>query len=217
MLKQEAMTGVSEIPLNKKLYHKLFPLGAPMSKLRISNISVYSMTRPYVADTIVKYIASLQGVCPKSMTVTDAFSNVGGASLAFAKIFGKVQCCELEPLHCSMLHDNLKAYGVKAHIYCGDYMYLMDKLKQDIVFLDPPWGGPSYKNYNKIRLLICGGTVHIGTVIRHLIQENLAVYVVLLLPPNLDTDDLIKHTGPLTVKCIRPVGDKLSIAVFSRG
>lgn len=215
-IKQQHGSPLFEVPLTKKLHRKLFPPGGAlvMPKLRISNVSLYSMTRPCVADAIVKHLKSLDGINPEKMTITDAFANVGGASLAFAKSFEKVQCCELEPLHCNMLHDNMRAYGLKVSIYCGDYMHMINKLRQDIVFLDPPWGGPSYRKYSKIRLLICGGTVHIGIVVRHLIQHNLAKYVVLLLPPNIDLDDLMNHTSPLTIKTIKPVGDKLSIAIF---
>lgn len=45
-----------------------------------------------------------------------------------------------------MAKHNAKVYGVDKHIdfIVGDYFDIAPQLKADVVFLSPPWGGPTY-------------------------------------------------------------------------
>lgn len=49
-----------------------------------------------------------------------------------------------------MARHNAKIYGVqdKIEFIVGNYFNLIDKLKADVVFLSPPWGGPSYMKHD---------------------------------------------------------------------
>jgi 16S rRNA G966 N2-methylase RsmD len=38
--------------------------------------------------------------------------------------------------------------------YNDNYLNLIKKLKQNIVFIDPPWGGPIYKSQYKMDIMI---------------------------------------------------------------
>lgn len=51
-----------------------------------------------------------------------------------------------------MARHNAKIYGVdsKIEFIVGNYFDLAFGLKADIVFLSPPWGGPSYMRYETI-------------------------------------------------------------------
>jgi len=39
-------------------------------------------------------------------------------------------------------------------VYVGDYLYWLPKIKQDVVFMDPPWGGVDYQQHTKLDLTL---------------------------------------------------------------
>lgn len=45
-----------------------------------------------------------------------------------------------------MAKHNASVYGVSDRIefIVGDYLQMCERLKADVVFLSPPWGGPEY-------------------------------------------------------------------------
>ena len=45
---------------------------------------------------------------------------------------------------CDALRANVALCGADVTVHQGDYNALYDTLRQDIVFLDVPWGGPEY-------------------------------------------------------------------------
>jgi len=116
-----------------------------LKDLLISNISEYSVDKPLDAEYICKIIK--MHLSKKNIIITDATSNVGGSVIAFAKNFNKVNAVELEKIHCKALENNLKIYKLSDNvkIYCQNYLDIMDKLHQDIIYFDPPWGGKDYK------------------------------------------------------------------------
>jgi 16S rRNA G966 N2-methylase RsmD len=58
----------------------------------------------------------------------------------------------------------------------------MDKLEQDVVFFDPPFGGPGYKYYTEAVLLL--GERHLADIANDLLLENRVKYVMLRAPEN---------------------------------
>ncbi|CAO3614132.1 unnamed protein product [Mucor hiemalis] len=82
----------------------------------------------------------------QSDVVIDAFCGCGGNSIQFALTCERVIAIDLDPvkLHCA--RENAKIYGVEDRIefILGDFFELAPSLKADVVFLSPPWGGPSY-------------------------------------------------------------------------
>ena len=44
----------------------------------------------------------------------------------------------------------------------GSYLYLLRELHQDLVFLDPPWGGPEYKDVERVPLYL--GNRHLADI-----------------------------------------------------
>jgi len=79
-------------------------------------------------------------------TIVDAFCGVGGNSIQFAMTCKRVIAIDIDPKKVSMATRNGQLYGVenKIEFIEGDYMELASTLKADVVFLSPPWGGPSY-------------------------------------------------------------------------
>ena len=77
---------------------------------------------------------SLVVVC---LTMTNPLSH----SIPFAVIG-----IDIDPVKIDCARHNAQLYGVEDRIefICGDFMELAPRLKADVVFLSPPWGGPDY-------------------------------------------------------------------------
>uniref|UniRef100_A0A453QZL0 Trimethylguanosine synthase n=1 Tax=Aegilops tauschii subsp. strangulata TaxID=200361 RepID=A0A453QZL0_AEGTS len=105
--------------------------------------------------------------------VLDAFAGVGGNSIQFAARHAPagrpllvsrtllspantgvsfscrgcyVVAVEIDPRKVELARHNARIYGVEDMIefVVGDFFLLAPYLKADLVFLSPPWGGPSY-------------------------------------------------------------------------
>ena len=135
--------------MSEDLYTKYFPQNKSIDykKLKMSNVSLYSMDLPSYIETIANLIKSYFHK-NKKITITDGTAHVGGASINFAKYFDKVNSVELDNFHCELLKNNVSTYELndKITIFCNDYLKIIKELKQDVIFFDPPWGGKSYKN-----------------------------------------------------------------------
>ncbi|CAA2933947.1 trimethylguanosine synthase [Olea europaea subsp. europaea] len=85
--------------------------------------------------------------CAGAGVVIDAFAGVGGNAIQFAQMCQRVIAIDIDPKKVAMAYNNAKIYGVEHHIdfIVGDFLQLAPFLKGDVVFLSPPWGGPSYK------------------------------------------------------------------------
>jgi trimethylguanosine synthase len=90
----------------------------------------------------------------KSKTIVDAFGGVGGSAISFARYLDKVYTIEIDKKRFEMIKNNAKVYGVSDKIVFinGDYFKEAPKIKAEAVFLDPPWGGPSYSKIDSFKL-----------------------------------------------------------------
>lgn len=188
ILKFEPEIDVEEIPVTKELYDKFFPKddNVDYRNLRLSNIGSYSIAHPKIASMLAKQIS--EDMKSTDITVTDAFGNMGGMSIAFASKFKQVNTCEIVPLHCDILKNNLKQYKLedKVNLQCVDYMDVMKKLKQDVIVFDPPWGGTDYKKEKHLKLGI--NNVNIICIINELAGK--AKFIYMMVPPNYSFSDL---------------------------
>jgi len=71
---------------------------------------------------------------------------VGGNAIQFAKTCKKVIAIDIDETKLYCAKNNASIYGVedKIEFILGDFYNLVPHLKADVVFLSPPWGGPSY-------------------------------------------------------------------------
>lgn len=137
--------------INKNI---LFPNANIAKGTKISNISVYSICLPKEADLISKILKNF--FTKKDIVITDGTACVGGNTISFAKNFKSINAIELEKFHYDMLLYNIDLYGFshKVNIYCDNFINIFHTLQQDIIYLDPPWGGPTYKKEYKLELYI---------------------------------------------------------------
>jgi len=78
--------------------------------------------------------------------IIDAFCGVGGNTIQFAFTCERVIAIDIDPKKIEMAKQNARVYGVEDRIEFiqGDFLQLAPTLTADIVYLSPPWGGPSY-------------------------------------------------------------------------
>lgn len=180
----------SVIAMTKQIYEKYFIQNELIdyTKLKISNIGKYSIAIPELSLDICQHIIRISGSA--DLNVTDALANVGGMTLRFCQFFKSVNSCELIPLHATILKNNIEVYGYakKVKVINDDYMNVMKKIKQDIIFFDPPWGGTDYKEKEFLSLGI--NNVNIITIINELVPH--AKYIFLLAPSNYSPFELLK-------------------------
>ncbi|KAM5534508.1 hypothetical protein V8D89_011840 [Ganoderma adspersum] len=104
----------------------------------------YSVTPEAIADQIAERC--------RCDVILDAFCGVGGNAIAFAKTCERVIALDVSPVRLALARHNAALYGVEDRIefILADFFSFARTLKQrpgrkiDVVFLSPPWGGPSY-------------------------------------------------------------------------
>lgn len=79
----------------------------------------------------------------------DPFCGVGGNVLQFAQTCHRVIAIDLDPNKIAQARHNARLYGVEDRIefIVGDALAVMASWRRgsiDVVYLSPPWGGPSY-------------------------------------------------------------------------
>lgn len=141
------------INLSQEEAIKIFPKekNIDMTKLLITTEGLYSVSKNKAAKKlkkiIYKYLKSYD------ITVTDACSNVGSDTLMLAKYFSFVNGIELDKTNYDALQNNVDVYKYKnVKLINGNNLKELPHLKQDVIYADPPWGGPSYTKYSQLKL-----------------------------------------------------------------
>ncbi len=193
----------------------LFPkeTGVDRRKLQFTKVSVFSITRPEKILEIKKIITNfLEGENKSSekLIITDATANVGGDTISFATYFKSVNAVEIDKTTFEMLNNNIDVYKRKnVKTFNNDYTTIMNKLKQDVVYIDSPWGGPKYKDARNITLDLSGIPLH------NIVNNVDCKYVILKVPKNYNLISFLKliryekvhfnHLRNMIIVCIKKV------------
>jgi 16S rRNA G966 N2-methylase RsmD len=174
---------------NKFYFPKLYN-DDDYNKLQIDNVGKYSITIPKIAEIISDIIFKLFN--HNDIIITDCTAGVGGNVFSFANKFKFVNAIELDKSRFDMLQNNIKIYDLK-NIMCYnlDCLDIIKSLNQDVIFIDPPWGGKDYKSEQNIKLTL--GNINIEYIINILFDNKICKYAVLKLPFNYDIN-FIKNT-----------------------
>lgn len=67
-------------------------------------------------------------------------------NISYKTLICLVIAVDIDPNKIQMAKHNAEIYGVahKIEFIVGDFFKLYPKLKADVVFMSPPWGGPDY-------------------------------------------------------------------------
>ncbi|EQC36406.1 hypothetical protein SDRG_05863 [Saprolegnia diclina VS20] len=158
---------------------------AVRSQLQLDDVAQYSVTDMKTAARISHFIMTLPGLTPNSV-ITDATACVGGNTASFCTFFRYVQAVEIDPTRFRMLVHNM--HGVLTFVniqcYCASYVDVAEQFLQDVVFIDPPWGGPEYRSRSTVDLHL--GETPLADLCERLVGRT--QYVVIKVPQNFDIE-----------------------------
>jgi len=150
----------------------------------------YSRTKQYEANQIINYI--LRHVNNySSSTITDGTAGAGGDSINFSKYFKNVNSVEMDNDIYNMLLKNAELCK-NINFINEDYLEIYKNLHQDVIYLDPPWGGPNYKLKKEVCLYISNKPLYI--VIEQL-MEQFKIDIFVKVPLNVCTINFKNYTS----------------------
>lgn len=128
-------------------------------KFMINKEAKYSISRPYEAQQITNFIcdkcSKYTRDSPKDLIITDATACVGGDTISFANAFLHVLSIEMNNNNIKLLEENIKIHNKKnITIIQDDYTKIWKNLLQDIIYIDAPWNGISYKTKKDVDLFL---------------------------------------------------------------
>ncbi len=163
-----------------------------LRKFKLNQEGKFSITRPYESEQIIKYITKFisNELLLENCVVTDATACVGGDLVNFSKKVKYVNGVEINLENFSLLVDNCKTFECNnTSLIHDDYLNVYNTLIQDIVYIDPPWGGPDYKLIDSIRLYI--GNVQLCDLINTIRAECITKYIFVKVPMNACLDNIL--------------------------
>lgn len=125
-----------------------------IDKLLFTKESIYSSSRlkgsKRLLDLIRKYHES------KDIVITDGTANIGTDAINLASEFKKINAIEISKINYNALVNNINVFNLGGKIipHLGDTNKLISSLKQDIIYIDAPWGGKHYKDSENINLYL---------------------------------------------------------------
>lgn len=160
------------------------------SKLKVSDIGRYSIMKHKDANEMIKII--YKHMRSYDLIITDATGGIGGTSIYLMNKFKFVKTVEISEFHQKIIENNFKVYGFKNYtLYKNDYLSIMNRLKQDVVVIDPPWGGKGYNQQDFLDLEL--GGINIICIINDLFDKEKCKLVVLFIPFNYNLDSFKKN------------------------
>lgn len=181
-----------EITYDKLLWLKLFD--SYNNNLKMTNIGVYSITKPFVALKCIIYILLYSSKKKINIqTALDATAGLGGITRYLYKFIPNIISIEKNSLHFNICKSNLDILYPKNTITFinNTFVSLIDSLEmQDLIICDPPWGGPEYKNSLKCSLYLDNINVYI--IINKLFKLKKCKIFALISMYNYNYDDLLQ-------------------------
>jgi len=181
--------------IKQKTLVKLFPYINNKNKieqLKIDDASLHYISIRDVASTITSIIIlHLRNIKVDflDIIITDTTAGVGGNTLSFSNKFKFVNSIEINKKRFDFLKNNINVYDVKnIKLFNDNCLKIINNIEQDVVFIDPPWGGSDYKFKNKLHLYI--SKTKIEDICNNLMDKDITKYppklIVLKIPKNYD-------------------------------
>jgi hypothetical protein len=127
--------------------------GVKYSKLKMTPEGEYSITKRKDGEVLLKHMKSVLGKL-SDKHITDLTGNVGGDTILFGLHFKKVDSIELNPENYEALKNNVEVFDLpNVTLHQGDSTKLFT-WNTDVLYADPPWGGPDYKLKDKLDLYL---------------------------------------------------------------
>jgi 16S rRNA G966 N2-methylase RsmD len=175
--------------INNKIT-RIFPTlknSSSYSKIKIDEESLNYITIRETADItskIICYHLLEFNLNPQKIVLVDYTSGVGGNVLSFSKYFYFIHAIEISKERSEYLQNNIELYGlknIKVYNTCAINFNNNDLIKVNpgVIFIDPPWGGSSYKNTDN--LLLSLGDIPIEDLVINICKQFSDYYKELVL------------------------------------
>lgn len=166
---------------------KIFPKTNNENLLKTDDEGIWSITLPQDADFISNIICGING---KNKIIVDCTAGLGGNTISFAKYFKKVIGIEISKERFELLQNNINVYNLQntelINGSCVDFINNESNMNNiDILFFDPPWGGPDYKKNTKLNFKL--DDIELVTLMNKIKSKNKSIF--LKLPFNYDLDE----------------------------
>jgi len=162
----------------------LFPFkeGTEYSCLKTTEEGSYSITRRRDANRVMMFLEYALGPLDIK-SITDATACNGGDTLNFALKFKEVKSIEINNDNFETLKHNIGIYNLSnVELFHGDCTKILN-WHTDVLYIDPPWGGPNYRIHENLDLFLSGKRLDIW--IEELLQKPYRPnYIVLKVPQN---------------------------------
>jgi 16S rRNA G966 N2-methylase RsmD len=123
-----------------------------LKKIKMDDVAKYSVTH---YEHSLKIVDIILNELQKDIVITDVCACVGADTITFGKYCKQVNAIELNNTRYEYLKHNLLVANVKNVItYNNDCLDIISTLKQDVIYIDAPWGGPDYKYKRNINLYL---------------------------------------------------------------
>jgi len=160
----------------------------------------YSISRPFEAEQISKFIRTSlknKGLDSYNCTITDGTAGVGGDTIKFSQYFKYVNAVEIDPETFDLLNKNIERFSIdNITTYNADYITIMSDLKQDVIYIDFPWGGIGYKNKKEVSLYL--SNLGVNKIVEQLFNEIDLIFI--KVPFNVNTELFRKYiTDEITI------------------
>jgi len=191
--------------MNYNVLKKIFPHDNCKNfyNLKYDSEGLWSISHPVHANELSRKIKLFEKTGISTNTILDTTAGIGGNTLSFANFFDKVIGVEFNKKRFNLLKNNIENYTfTNIDIYNNDFIKLFDTLveKIDVVFIDPPWGGPGYKYDNNLIIKISdielSDICHI--ISNYSYNNNKIKLIVFKLPYNFDILEIINKTKDIT-------------------
>jgi len=150
----------------------------------------YSVSKPRdskkIFNIIIKELCLLKNFNNdlSNVKITDATAGNGGDTITFAKKNMKVLAIEKNINEYNMLIENLNTFNVHIRTINDSCLNHICKNYQDILYMDPPWGGPDYVKQNNIALKI--DDLSIISIVKKILLNNHALITAIKAPFNFE-------------------------------
>lgn len=146
---------IEDISLDIKKYYFPDKKGIDYNKILITTEGRYSISDKKGSSKLVELIERF--FHSKDLIVTDATGNNGSDTIALALKFKKVNSIELDEMNYKALINNINVFNLtNVDVHSGDSLKILPTLKQDVIYIDAPWGGSNYKDSERMGLFMSG-------------------------------------------------------------
>ena len=159
-------------------------------KLNFTNDSIYSSSKICGSSRLIDVILKVSNN-NLDLVITDGTANIGTDSIHMANVFKNVNAIEFSKINFDALQNNVNILNNKQNMIClnGDTNEIIKSLTQDVIYIDAPWGGRNYKNFNKLKLYL--GEVEILDF--YINNRGKAKYFIFKIPYNYDFEYFRKY------------------------